>query len=188
MLRRAAFAFLNHLLHAEPWAATRLKPFAGQHARFELGALRASFVVAGDGSLVAAGDDGGDAAVVITLPGDAPFRLISDRKALLAGARITGTADFAEALGFVARNLRWDAEADLAKGIGDIAAHRLLAAGRQFKDGGRDRYRRLQANITESVGDGTTLVVARSEADALADELSRLLESVDRLAGRIDRL
>ncbi len=186
MLQRTVFAFLNHLLAAETWATARLKPFAGQHARFEIGPFVQAVVVAGDGRLAAA-DDSAPPAVTIQLPADTPFRLLGDRAALLGSARISGTADFAEALGFVVRNLRWDVEADLARGFGDIAAHRLARAGRRFVAGGSDGARRLAANIGE-YAEAAAIGVRRAEAEAFARDLDALVDALARLEHRLGRL
>ena len=41
MLTAAALGFVNHLLAGEDWARARLKPFAGQTARFVCAPLEA---------------------------------------------------------------------------------------------------------------------------------------------------
>lgn len=187
MLRRAAFDFLNHLLRAEDWAQARLKPFAGLHARFELGPLAQSFVVAGDGRLLA-GNESASAAVTVRLPDDTPLRLLKDRASLFGSARIAGSADFAEALGFVARNLRWDVEADLARAIGDIAAHRLVGGGRRLAAGVRDGLDRLGANVGEFALEERAPIVGTAEADALRLGLVSLTDELLRLEARIARL
>jgi hypothetical protein len=54
------------------------------------------------------------------LPDDAPL-IRADRSAsLFSAATISGSADLAETLGFVFRNLRWDIEHDLSRVLGDI--------------------------------------------------------------------
>lgn len=187
MLRRAAFDFLNHLLQAEGWALARLKPFAGQHARFELGPLAQSFVVAGDGSLHACSESA-SAAVTVRLPDDAPLRLLKDRASLFGSARIAGSADFAEALGFVARNLRWDIEADLARAIGDIAAHRVVGGGRRVAAGVADGLNRISANLGEFAAEERAPVIGTAEAATLRLGLASLSDEMARLEARIDRL
>lgn len=187
MLQRATFAFVNHLLAAEGWARARLKPFAGQHARFELGPFAQTFAVAGDGSLNACGD-AAPAAVTVRLPDDAPLRFLTDRASLFASARIEGAADFAEALGFVARNLRWDVEADLAGLVGDIAAHRIAAAGRLLRASGAAQAQRLGANFGEYLLDEERLLVRRAEAGAFAREIATLADQLARLELRAGKL
>jgi len=126
MLSRLLLGFANHLLAGEDWARNRLKPFAGQHACIGMGPFSIAMTIAGDGSLSAAsGFVVPD--VSIHLPDDAPVRLISDPGSVFSAARLSGKADFAEALGFVFRNLRWDPEADLAGLTGDIVARRVVS-------------------------------------------------------------
>jgi len=142
MLVDAAFGWVNHLLAGEEWARERLKPFAGQTARLELGALSLPLAITSSGYLVA-GDRNATASVTLTLPADAPLlALTDDRPSLRAATQISGAAELAECLGFVFRNLRWDAESDLALLTGDIAARRLLEGGKQLVN-----WHRQQAKI-----------------------------------------
>ncbi|MDX9706593.1 MAG: hypothetical protein RBT86_03330 [Azospira sp.] len=187
MLRRPVFAFINRLLAAEGWAQARLKPFAGQRARLVFGPFAQTLAVAGDGSLAPCADDAA-AAVTIRLPGDAPFRLLGDRDALFASAHVSGAADFSEALGFVVRNLRWDVEADLAGVVGDIAAHRMAAAGRALFAAGGERTQRLGANVGEYLVEEARLLVRRDEATGFGSELAALDDALARLEGRLARL
>lgn len=187
MLRRAAFRFLNHLLSAEGWASARLKPFSGQRARFQLGPFRQTVVVGGDGSLAAC-DDGGTAAVTVCLPDDAPFRLLRDHGSLFGSARIAGAADFAEALGFVARNLRWDAEADLARILGDIPAHRLAQVARGLVASGSEQRRRLFDAAAEFAAENTAAVLTTSTLHDFRTELRILTDDLTRLEQRIGAL
>jgi ubiquinone biosynthesis protein UbiJ len=76
MLERAALSFFNHLLLTEGWALTRLKPFSGQHARFDMGPLSFGFSVSADGSLHPV-DSSIAPEVAIRLPDDTPFRILN---------------------------------------------------------------------------------------------------------------
>lgn len=188
MFLRAALAFLNHLLDQEPWARSRLQGFAGQHACFEVGPLSLAVTVDRSGALlpVAAGQKPD---VTIRLPDDTPIRFLANRQSLMQDARISGAADFAEALGFLARNLKWDAESDLAKLIGDTAAHRLTGFSSQFVARNQLAGERLAANLLEFAADELHLVqrpgsVHRfcSEVDRLRDDLARLEKQVSKLS------
>lgn len=147
MLDLALLQVFNHLLDAAPWARARLAPFAGRRARLALGAWPLDFRIAADGSLESLGTEA--PAVTITLPVSAPLGLPGGREALLREARIEGAADFAEALGSVLRRLEWDAEEDLARIVGDIAAHRLARLARGFLTQQAASARRLAENIDE---------------------------------------
>ncbi len=147
MLDLALLQACNHLLAAAPWAREKLAPFAGKRARLVLGPLPIEFRIAADGSFESLGTDA--PAVEIVLPELRPQTLLAGREALLRSARISGAADFAEALGFVLRHLDWDAEEDLSRLVGDIAARRLVRAAGRFAEERADQARRLAENVDE---------------------------------------
>src|ERR1035437_3613397 len=121
MLDSAALAALNHLLQSAVWARARLTPFAGRTARLKVPPLQLDLVVGDDGLFAETGSETFD--VEIELPPGAPLMALGGSDEIFRKAHISGSAEFADALGFVLRNLRWDFEEDLSKGIGDIAAH-----------------------------------------------------------------
>lgn len=182
MLDLVALSALNHLLDAAPWARARLAPFAGRRARIELSApaLELEFRIAADGRVESLG--AGDADVTLCL-GDLPALLRRDD--LLRGVRVEGAADFADALNQVLRHLRWDAEADLARGFGDIAARRLAGAARALALSHVDAARRLAGNLGEYLRfeqpawpappRAAGLAARLAEAEALASRLARVL-------------
>lgn len=151
-----ALQAFNHLLAAAPWARGRLAPFAGRRARITVPApallprapaLAMAFRIAADGTAESLGD--GDPDVEITLAPPSPLAALGGRAALMRGARLSGAADFAEALGFVVRNLDWDAEEDLSRLVGDVLAQRLATTVRAFAAAQIDTARRLADNIDE---------------------------------------
>lgn len=187
MLGSAALGFINHLLVAESWALARLKPFAGQHARFDVGPLSFSFSVDHDGSLRRC-ESGDTPQVTIRLPDDTPIRLLTDRNSIFQAARIAGSVDFAEALGFIAKNLRWDSEADLARLIGDLPARRIHLEGQAMVRSKRDMASRFAANLTEFVVDEEELVVRPTAISGFCNEVDRLRDDLARLEKRMSRL
>lgn len=172
MLDLTLLAGLNHLLAAAPWARNRLAPFAGRRARLVLGPLPVEFRIAPDGTLESLGS--GDPAVEIVLPAGAALTLLQDREAMMRSAHITGTADFAEALGFVLRKLDWDAEEDLSRIVGDIAARRLVKAAVGFAAVQADAARRLAENVEEYLRYEQPAGVGKTELDAVAKEADTL--------------
>jgi ubiquinone biosynthesis protein UbiJ len=96
--------------------------------------------LAPDGCIAAPAPDA-ELEVSISLPAAAPLLALQGKDAVMRAARIEGSAEFAEALGFVIRNLRWDAEEDLSKMVGDIAAHRIVKGSRNSPPGNSRRRR-----------------------------------------------
>lgn len=187
MLDRAALGFFNHLLSVEDWALSRLKPFAGQHARFDVGPFSFSFAVRSDGSLHGI-ESLDQPQVTIRLPDDTPLRWLTNRDSIFQAAHISGSADFAEALGFVARNIRWDAEADLARLVGDLPAHRLTLQAQAWAAQTQDTAARLAANLSEYVVDEEALIVRPQPLSSFCSEVDRLRDDVARLEKRLSRL
>lgn len=186
-LEKPVVAVLGHLLVREHWARERLRPHAGAIVRIEGGPLLLILRIDEQGLLVAS-EASDHADVILTLPADAPLRFLMDRDSLFAGIRLTGSADIAEALAFVFRNLRWDVEEDLARVVGDIPARRLSLLGRRIGSELRQGSRRLASNVAEYVSEEAGVVVPAREVLAFADEVDRLRDDVARLEKRIQRL
>ena len=187
MLLDAALAIVNHLLASEDWARDRLQPFAGQSARLEFGALTLPLSISSGGLFVAAGRDA-PADVTITLPADAPLRALTDRPSLFTAARLAGSAELAETLGFIFRNLRWDIEADLAPLVGDIAAHRLVAGGKQLVRWHQQQALNLAANFAEYLTEENPSIARRGDVEGFCAQVANLPDEVDRLEARIAAL
>jgi ubiquinone biosynthesis protein UbiJ len=187
MLVDAALKLVNHLLAGEDWARQRLAAFAGQRARLELGAFALPLTISA-GGLFVAGDRAAPASVTITLPADAPLRALTDRRSLLASARLSGSAELAECLGFVLRNLRWDAEADLARLVGDIAAHRLVAGGRQFVRWHQRQAKNLALNLAEYFTEESPTIARRPDIADFCVEVAALPAELARIEARIAAL
>jgi ubiquinone biosynthesis protein UbiJ len=182
-----ALAFINHVLAAEDWARERLKPFAGQAVRLEAGALARVLEITGDGLLVA-GDDDAAVAVTIVLPADAPLRALIDRPALFAAAQISGSAELAENLGFLFRNLRWDIESDLAQLVGDIAARRLVEGGKRIGRWQAEQARNLAANLAEYFTEESPLLARRDDLADFCAEVAALPARLAQIERRIASL
>ena len=178
---------LNHLVHHAPWAADRLRPFAGEHLRIDGAPFPLTLAIAGDGHFAPA-DDEAEPAVTITLPPDFLLLALVDRERILANARLSGSAELAETLAFVFRNLRWDVEADLAGIVGDIAAHRLVQGGRQLHDWQAKARANLASNIGEYLGEEQALIATADDIDQFSRQIAVLRDDVDRLEKRLKKL
>ena len=187
MLLDTALAAINHLLAGEDWARQQLSPFVGQTARLEFGALALPLAISADGLFVAAGRDA-PADVTITLPADAPLRALTDRESLFTAARLAGSAQLAENLGFVFRNLRWDVEADLSRVVGDIAAHRLVAVGSRVASWQRQQAFNLAANVAEYFTEESPSIARQRDVAGFCAQVADLPQQLDRLEARIAAL
>jgi ubiquinone biosynthesis protein UbiJ len=178
---------LNHLLEREDWARQRLKPYSAQTVHIEGGPVQLMLTVDETGAFRPSQADEMPA-VTITLPSDAPFRMLSDPSSIFGAARITGAASLAETLAFVFRNLRWDYEADLAGVIGDIPAHRvsrLLAEGAAWQ---QSAAMRLGLNAAEFATEESGLVTSARDLTLFGRDVDQLRDDAARLEKRISRL
>lgn len=190
MFASTTLRLANHLLNGEAWARTRLQTFAGQTARLEFGALVVPLAISAAG-LFESGDSNAAAAVTIRLPGDAPLRMLTGQQSLFSSARIAGAADLAETLGFVFRNLRWDAEDDLSRLVGDVAAHRLVHGGKRIAAWHLQTAKNVALNIAEYLTEEDRSVTRRADVtgfcaavDSLHEDCARVEKRLERLSGR----
>ena len=186
MLDLAILQALNHLLAAAPWARAKLAPFAGRRAHLVLGPLPLAFRIAPDGSFESLGT--GEPAVEIVLPATAPLALFEGREAMMRSAHITGAADFAEALGFVLRNLDWDAEEDLSRLVGDIVAHRIVRSAGDFAAAQAEAARRLAENVGEYLRYEQPAGIDKAAMAAFAGEVGSLKQETEALERRLAAL
>lgn len=178
---------LNHLLKEETWALDRLRAFAGAKVLIEAGPVMLGLVIDEHG-LFRNGDKSQQPDVTLTLPPDIAVKLVLDRKNLFSTVKLTGSADIAESLAFVFRNLRWDAEAELANLIGDIPARRLAMLGARFGNQVVDNTRRLAENVIEYATDDSQLLVTNHDIQTLRRAVIDLEDDLARLETRIARL
>ena len=180
-------AAINHLLGQAAWAREKLAPFAGHAARIKLPPFEAAFLIDADGSLAAPMPDS-MLEVSISMPATTPLLALQGKEVVMRAARIEGSAEFAEALGFVIRNLRWDAEEDLSTLVGDIAAHRIVKGTTEFAAWQRQAARNFAANLAEYFTEEQPLIAREADISAFSGDIDRLRDDVARLEKRLQRL
>ena len=188
MLVDAALGFINHLLAGEAWARDRLKAFAGKTVRLEQGALCLSLAISSNGLFFVATGKQATEDVSITLPSDAPSRALTDRSSLFTAAKISGSAELAESLGFVFRNLRWDVESDLSLLVGDIAARRLVEGSKQLVKWHVQQTTNLALNVAEYFTEEKPAIARSQNISAFCGDVGDLRDAMDRLENRVASL
>lgn len=181
-------AALNHLLDAEPWARARLARFAGETLELRFAPLPAlRFAVAADGGLRPAVHEETPSLVVALGPQMLPA-LLKGEDHLLRAVETSGDAGFASEVLFLFRHLRWDAEEDLARVLGDAAAHRVVSTARQFAAWQRDAWSRVADNLMEYALEEQPLVAHRVSFEEHRSAVAQLRDALERLEKRLDRL
>lgn len=189
MLSSIFLSATNHLLSQAGWARARLQPHAGRTARLSVApVVDLDFSVAADGHLAEWSGEDAPEVLLRLAAGDLPKLLIEGLETAMRHVRIEGNADFADALGFVFRHLRWDAEEDLSRVFGDIAAHRMVEGGKQFASEGRRSLERMGGNVVEYLTEESPLLVPRTVLPPLAQDVVDLRDALARLDKRVSRL
>ena len=182
-----AASALNHVLRSAPLAMERLRKHAGRTVAFHVGPLTLAFTIQTTGEVTAALPD---------TPHDldarlSPFllpRLAAHDEAAFREIEMQGDMELAQDISFLARNLTWDVEEDLSRAVGDIAAHRIVAAARGMRDWSRDASLRVAQGAAEYWTEESPLIATRVKVDSFVSEVAELRDAVERLGKRIEKL
>jgi ubiquinone biosynthesis protein UbiJ len=182
----AAIAVLNRMLTREQWARDKLAPFAGRSARFDAPPFTLTLQVA-DGGMFAAADQGEPAVTIGVALSSLPLAML-DPQAAMKDVRLSGDAEFAQALAFVLQNLRPEPEEELSRFIGDAAAQRLVGLMRASAS----QWKQIADNMLDStahyVVKENPMVVGSDDLGAFTQDVNGLRDAVARAEKRIDRL
>ena len=122
--------FLNHVLMSEPEAMQRLARQKGQRIELLWQKMQLQLQATPAGLFERGRFEGFDLRLTVTE--ESPLDVLS---ALARGdkprVRIEGDVQLAAEVNWLIDNVRWDAEEDLARLIGDAPAHTLAGLGRQ---------------------------------------------------------
>ena len=178
---------VNHVLDQSPWAKERLTRFAGRTAALSVFPLTHRLTVNEDGSVSAAPADAPAAASVALSP-PAFARLMAGDASARQEAQVAGDTGFAEEIAYLAQHLRWDAEEDLSKVVGDVAAHRMGEAARGFTEWSRQAAQNLGENLRDYWVQEQPVIAGRPAIEKFVADVDTLRDDVERLAKRIERL
>ncbi|OGA95070.1 MAG: hypothetical protein A3E79_08235 [Burkholderiales bacterium RIFCSPHIGHO2_12_FULL_61_11] len=127
--------FLNHVLLQEKQAQDRLLRQKGRIVHVRWGLFAIDLVVTPAG-LVDRAAPSAQPDLLLSVATESPLLVV---QSVLAGkappVKIEGDVQLAAEVGWLAENLRWDAEEDLSRLIGDAPAHALADAGRRLLTG-----------------------------------------------------
>lgn len=178
--------FVNRLLDAESWARERLARFAGDTVELvplPLPPMRVT-ILAG-GRLQAGGDT---PSLVLQVGPGALFALARGEEEFLRAVQMSGNARLAQEVASLARHLRWDVEEELSRLVGDVAAHRIAGAARDFAAWQVDAARRIATSAADFLAEEARLLVRREEQAGHARAVAELRDALARLEKRLERL
>lgn len=187
MISSPISAAINHLLAQEAWARDKLAKHAGKLAFFDAGVMGVRLQVAADGMVqVGAVDVPANVTIRVKLS-DLPL-ILQHREHAFSYVQIEGDADFANTISLLSENLRWEAEEDLSKLIGDVAAVRVVGGVRAALETAKSTQQKLAENVAEYFLEEKPLLVRPQAVTDFSCEVSKLRDDVERLSKRIDKL
>jgi len=181
---RTAAAAVNHVLAQAAWARTRLKPFAGHTVCTHTAPFAFALTLTDEGLLQAAVADAvPDLTLRVTPP--VALRLALRDASAWRAVVFEGDTALARELGFLAEHLRWDAEEDLSRAVGDVAAHRLAQSARGLARWPREGLESLARSLAAYWTEERPLVAGRDDVAAFNRGVDDLRDGLARLEARL---
>jgi len=182
-----ASAAINHLLAQEPWARQTLQRHAGKTAAIDAGSVALRLRVTADGYLEPAPADEAARVTIRVKLSDLPL-IAQNRERAFSYVQIEGDAEFANTISSLSQSLRWEAERDLEKVIGPIAAVRAVSGARAAFEAVKNGHQKLAENLAEFLLDEKQVLVRPQTIEAYSADVTRLRDDVERAAKRLARL
>ena len=126
--------------------------------------------------------------LTIALPPRSLLDAARGDEAALKNVDVRGDAELAQMVLFLVGHLRWDAEEDLSRVIGDIAAHRLMSDAKALLAWERDARSRLAQSAGDYLTAEAGVLAAAGRIEDFAGGVDRLRDDTARLEKRLARL
>jgi ubiquinone biosynthesis protein UbiJ len=190
MISSPFILFVNHLLAQEPWAVARLQKHAGKTACIDVELFQLRVKIGADGLLQAAQkieETSPDDVILRIKPADLPL-IAQNRERAVSYVKIEGDADFANTLSQLSQDLRWEAEEDLSKLFGDVAAVRMVGTGSSIFENAKRAHQNLQENLAEYFLEENPMLVRPQAVRAFGEQVNKTRDDVERLMKRLERM
>jgi ubiquinone biosynthesis protein UbiJ len=140
-----------------------------------------------DGMLTAT-DDAAPADVTIRIKfSDLPL-IVQNRERAFSYVKVDGDADFANTISHLSQHLRWEAEEDLSKLFGDVAAVRIVSTAQSLMQSVQQAQQTVQENLAEYFLEENPMLVRPVAVQAFGAEVNKCRDDVERLIKRIEKL
>ena len=178
---------INHLLAQEPWAREKLLVHKDKTVRFDLAILQLNLTVQADGTLCRATQGDAPSVTIRLKPEQIPL-ILQNRERAFSYVTVEGDADFANTISQVSQSLHWEAEEDLSKLFGDIAAVKIVAGAKEVLKTANAARQSLTENVAEYLLEENPLLVRPQAVTDFGDEVAKLRDDVERLQKRLEKL
>ncbi len=180
-------ATINHLLAQEPWARDALRVHAGKIACIAANPVVLRLLATSDGYVEAVQDDTAANVTIRVKLSDLPL-IAQNRERAFSYVQLEGDADFANTISQLVNSLRWEAEHDLEKLVGPVAAVRMVQGAKSLFSAFVGGNRKLAENTAEYLLEENPVLVRPETADGFGADVTRLRDDVERFAKRLANL
>lgn len=179
-------AVINHLLAQSPKDLQKLAQHRGKIALIDAGiAIR---LQVDDLGYVINAEEGLPAQVTIKIkPANIPL-VLGNMEQATSYVTIEGDADFANVISQLTQNLRWDAEDDLSKIVGDLPAVKIVSGVQKVTTSAKATAKKLAENTAEFLTEEKQVLVNPAMVNAFSKDVVKLRDDIERLTKRIERL
>jgi ubiquinone biosynthesis protein UbiJ len=126
--------------------------------------------------------------VTFTLTPGIALRMLGGDSEAWQKAVVGGDGALAREILYVAQNLKWDAEEDLSRVVGDVVAHRMVSAAGQLRRWQRDSARNMSNAMAAYWTNESQLIAPKQEVERFVRDVDTLRDDVARLEKRIEQL
>ena len=179
---------MNHLLAQEPWARAKLAVHQGKTACFDLSVLRINLMITVDGMVSLAEQDAAPSNVTIRIKPEQLPLILQNRERAFSYVTVEGDADFANTISQVSQSLQWEAEEDLSKLVGDIAAIKIVAGAKTAFQTVKATNQALAENVAEYFLEEKPMLVRPQTVMDFGGDVAKMRDDVERLIKRIEKL
>lgn len=191
-LFRPLAALLNRGIQDSASARRACEELEGRSldVQLERAGLQLRITISGGEAVVGpATDEGADATLAGNLLGFNRLVFGDAADAIRSGlVKLSGDADTAEAFQSLLADARPDAEEELSRIIGDVAAHQVGEAARSFTGWARGAAESFSRSLTEYLQEERRDLPTRYEMDKFLADVDELNNDVERAAARVARL
>ncbi len=182
-----ASAPINHLLRANSWAREALQPHTGKIVRLQCLPFDARVSILDTGEIAPA-TAGAAPDLTLTLTPGLMMRVVAQDDTAWHDMVIDGDTALAGTIHHLWQHLRWDAEADLSRVVGDVAAHRMAESGRMLQRWAQMSGDNLARSFAEYWTEEQPLIAAKTDVTRFNADVDQLRDDVARVEKRISRL
>lgn len=177
---------INHVLRQNIWALDRLKRLAGKTVCFRVSPFNLTIMIQQDGSVAEARSDAPNATLSATPSALLRYFASEPRDARLI--EIAGDAGMAADIGSVLSQLQWEAEEDLSRVFGDIAAHRIIGIGGALLEWRKQAISSVAQSFAEYWTEEAPILAKPVPVQKFLNDVDDLRDATERLEQRIERL